>query len=190
VAGIWRTGDGVALIIDTRKIEYRGDTPFVIAPVKYASDTERFAWLDQLFLVFANALETYRVPDKHLHFPAWWRMERIKFFALFSKHAGFREENEWRVAYLPWRDDARLLKPFYHYLVTPSGVQPKLKLPFREIPGIVSDQFKLENLVDSIILGPGCASTLSRVTFDRMVELVRPELSGRVKASRIPYRRT
>jgi hypothetical protein len=191
---MWRgygaNGDGVALIIDTSKIEAREDTPFVIAPVQYASDEQRLAWLDGLFAILANCLKSKHIPDDSLHIAAWWLMERIKLFALFSKHRGFSEEREWRIAYLPWRDPQNLLRPFMSYLVTANGVQPKLKLPFREIPGLVSDQFTIENLVHRILLGPGSSTALAKATFERMLELVRPGLKDRLQASGIPYRKT
>lgn len=41
--------------------------------------------------------------------------ERLKLFALFTKHDGFKEEKEWRVVYLSERDTGKKLRSMLGY---------------------------------------------------------------------------
>ncbi len=155
---MWRgygaSGGGIAVVLDTAKFNGQEGQRLVLARVHYASDDERRKWLDSLYERFANILMDTAVPTDKLFLAAYWLFERLKLFALFSKHKGFREEREWRAVYMPWWDDDGHFKKYLGYTVTPSGVHPKLKLPISEIPLIDQSECVLEKIVARIILGP------------------------------------
>lgn len=99
---MWRgyggNGNGAAIVLDSRKIEYLpGTVPVIISQVTYASTAERKAWVDRKMSEFAALIGKHAVPQEKLYIPIHELFERIKMFALFSKHDGFSEEAEWRI---------------------------------------------------------------------------------------------
>ena len=64
----------------------------------------RKEWVSQKVGQFANYFGRPMCLMMRLYIPAHYFFERLKLFALFTKHPGFKEEREWRVAYLPDRD--------------------------------------------------------------------------------------
>ena len=117
--------------------------------------------------------------------------ERIKLFALFSKHRGFREEREWRVVYAPDRDREQKLASMFHYSIGARGAEPKLRFKVAPIQGLTTSDLSLEKLIERIILGPKASSPMAFRVVRRMLNrLNRGSLKERVRASSIPYRPT
>jgi hypothetical protein len=70
----------------------------------FGTTEERLDWVKAKVHLFAEILRQVNVPNEKLWVAAHAFFERIKMFAVFSKHRGFGEENEWRVVYMRDRD--------------------------------------------------------------------------------------
>jgi Protein of unknown function (DUF2971) len=129
---MWRgygaNGNGVAIVFDAAQIRSIESSPLIIAQVHYGTTQARVAWLNKLLSKFEAILSTSNIPDEKLPAAAYWLFERIKLFALFTKHHGFKEEAEWRVVYMPDRDVEKKLAPMFHYSLGSRGVEPKLRV--------------------------------------------------------------
>ncbi|WP_250454487.1 DUF2971 domain-containing protein [Caballeronia sp. ATUFL_M2_KS44] len=190
---MWRgygaNGGGAAIVFDPSKLNFIQESPIQIGRVRYGSNDERIVWIDELLSRVADALRGNELDDEELRLAAYFSVERMLTFALFTKHNGFDEEREWRAVYLRHHDYQKKLTDCLSYLVTHSGVHPKLKLKFEPLPGAVDANVSLENLVESIILGPSLANALSKMAICRMLEhLGRPDLATRVRSSSTPFR--
>lgn len=192
---MWRgygaNGNGVAIVFDTAKINPNESSPFIVGKVKYQRHPERLEWIDKKLSEIAQALATTNLTDDDLSFAAHAFIERLKIFALFTKHDGFSEEQEWRIVYMSERDPQGLMKPMFSYAITARGVEPKLKLEFSKVSQVLGSGISLESLVDLIILGPSISSVLSENSVRRMLRVAGQEdLAILVTASSIPYRST
>lgn len=190
---MWRgyggNGKGAALIIDTSKLEPKEDSPFIIAKVTYLSKENRIDWIDNTFNKLATIVKNYELDDEGLYNAAYYLFERIKIFALFTKHHGFLEEKEWRAVYLNERNKDLKIENMLSYAKTNRGLEPKLKFKFESIPSITTGEFSISSLTHKIILGPSFSSPMSKSTFERMLALVeKPELINKVSVSDIPFR--
>ncbi|MFT4097771.1 MAG: DUF2971 domain-containing protein [Rhodoblastus sp.] len=189
---MWRgyaaNGNGVAIVFDTGKLIRRDDTPLIIAPVVYATTDARRQWITDKINLLADTLRATHVPDDKLFIPAFSFFERLKMFALFTKHPGFREEKEWRAVYMPDRDIGKTFTHMIDYAITSRGVEPKLKFKVAPLPGYIDDDMSLDKLVNRIILGPSISSPLAQASIGKMFDRIAPALKGRVIASSIPYR--
>jgi hypothetical protein len=190
---MWRgygaRGGGVALVIDTSKLGAIEQSPLVLADVHYASHAERLTWIDEKLARLADILRQHPQTDENLFYAAHYWIERLKLFSLFTKHDGFSEEQEWRVVYMSERDKNKALSGMLSYLITPRGVEPKLKLRLTAIPGVMDASVSIEHLTARIILGPTISTNLAANSVRRMVALQgTPALAERVVASSIPYR--
>ena len=138
---------------------------------------------------FGEILAKSEIPDDKLSIAAYYFFERLKLFAIFTKHRGFLEENEWRVVYMRDRDTAHVFHRMFSYGMGPRGVELKLKLKIEAIPGLPETNLPLAEIVDRIILGPSLPSPLARNTILKMLEsLGRADLKDRVVSSTIPFR--
>lgn len=190
---MWRgygaNGQGAAIVFDTNKISERADSPLILAKVQYASTDDRLDWIDKKLDAFANILKTADIPTDKFYIPIHSLLERFKFFALFSKHDGFEEEQEWRMVYLKDRDSDNKLADMLSYVVGGKGIEPKLKLKIGYIEGVIEKENSISNIVSEIILGPSISNILTLMTIKRMLEKVRkPELIDRVVMSSAPFR--
>jgi hypothetical protein len=193
VLSMWRgygsNGNGAAIIVDTAKINANDDSPLIIANVTYATREKRLEWIDEKLWQFAELLKRSALPDDKLYVAAYELLERLKIFALFTKHCGFREEKEWRFVYLSQRDHQQQFSPMLHYAVGERGVEPKLKFKIQPIAGLTDDDLSIEKIVHEIILGPSVSSVLARKSITRMLEKAgKPVLVPRVKVSTTPFR--
>jgi hypothetical protein len=110
-------------------------------------------------------------------------------FALFSKHSGFRDEQEWRVVYLRDRDTGGLFTPYLSYALGPRGAEPKLKIPVEKIRSESFGPISLTELIEKIIVGPTVTSVVSQRAIVRMCNNLRPKLlEHKIIASGIPFR--
>lgn len=190
---MWRgyggSGAGAALVFDTKNLNYRESTPIILARVRYLSSDDRISWIGGKIDELAGIIQKFNIPTQGLHLIARAYFERLKIFALFTKHKGFSEEEEWRVAYLPDRDHEKKLSGMLRYFIGPRGLEPKLMLPIAPIEGIISSDFSLSNLVSRVILGPTVSNPLSKLVVERMLlQSKAPELAERLVASTTPYR--
>jgi hypothetical protein len=190
---MWRgygdKGRGVAIVFDTAKIVPRDDSPLIVAKLYYGSGEQRRDWIQMLLGRSADILKNNAIPDDKLYLCAFYIFERLKQLAIFTKHHGFREENEWRVVYMSGRANSELLNHMIGYWNGPRGAEPKLKFKLETIAGMPeTDDLSLERLVDRIILGP-VSSPLAVSACANMVEsLGHRELKDRIRLSTIPFR--
>ena len=97
------------------------------------SREERYEWIDKKFSEFAKILKTTFIPDNQLDLAAHFLFERIKIFALSTKHHGFSEEREWRIAYSGEYDKEKYLESMLCYTSGKKGLEPKLKFKVQPI---------------------------------------------------------
>jgi hypothetical protein len=192
---MWRgygsNGNGACLVIDSSKIPRVEESPLIFSKVHYASAQQRMDWIDALISKFCSILKASSIPDDQLSTATYYFFERIKLFALFTKHTGFKEEQEWRVVYMPDRDTSDSLKKMLHYSIGPRGIEPKLKFKVGYISGVTSEGLTLSKMIDRIVLGPTTSSPLAKATLLRVLDLIeKPELKERVMSSSIPFRAT
>jgi Protein of unknown function (DUF2971) len=190
---MWRgyggNGSGAAIVINTKVFTSFANAPLIIAKVSYGTTAERLDWIRERITQFARILNDANLPDEYLKAAAWAYFERMKLFALFSKHRGFEEEIEWRIAYVRSRDHKKIFDSMFGYHFGPRGIEPKLKLNIGTVANAFGVPFTLLNSIDRIILGPSTGSTMTPPTFLRMLEsLGKSELKERVMASSIPFR--
>lgn len=190
---MWRgygaNGTGAALVIDTTVLNINQFSPLTLAKVHYPNRAQRKQWIQGKLDEFCRLLCEVEVANDLLCIAAHVLFERFKLFSLFTKHAGFIEEEEWRLVYLKERDTDNRLASSLSYHIGPTGIQPKLKLKVKPEYGIGGIGQRLADIVDSIILGPSVATPLSRSSFSRMLQAHgKHELSEKVKASTTPFR--
>lgn len=191
---MWRgyggNGKGVAIVFDTANIRLTTDRKaLVVSRVQYGTTGQRLAWLKSICDRSAQILYLNDIADNDLDVVANMVFERIKLFALFTKHDGFKEEREWRVVYRREVDTEKLYDKFFGYALCRGGVEPKLKFKLEHIPGITSEDLSLERIIFAILLGPTASSALARTSVCRMIELKgRPEIAKRVCTTTIPLR--
>jgi hypothetical protein len=190
---MWRgygaSGNGACIVFDTSKIPKIGNSPLIISRVHYASAEERRIWIADRIAQFCSILKASDIPIDKLYLAAHSFLERLKLFALFTKHHGFKEEEEWRMVYLPDRYESSSLKSMIGYWIGPRGIEPKLKLKVMQIPAAIPEGISLTSIIDRILLGPATSSPLAKAMVEKMlVKLGREELKNKIRASTIPFR--
>lgn len=189
---MWRAyganGGGVALVFDTSKLKAEDEeSPLLLMPVIYASDEDRRAWIRNKVDELSEFIKKQNPPHDDLGVIAYHFLERIKVFALCSKHNGFAEEREWRLIYLADRDEDKTYAPMISYAMTERGIQQKLKLKIGA--SSVKEKIDLEDLICSVILGPTVGAPLSQRAMSLMFEkLGKKALVSRIQASSTPFR--
>ena len=193
ILSMWRgygaNGGGVAIIIDTSKLGTIDNSPFVLHSITYLSKAKRYQWIDQTIKKVADLIEKYKPSDDELWKAGAHFFERLKLFALFTKHEGFSEEKEWRLAYLGDRDGDRKFHDKLSYLVTEKGVVPKLKLKIAPNEGFDDPELSMSRITHSILLGPALTAPLTKLAVERLlVAADKTDLSKKVSVSSIPFR--
>jgi len=95
---------------------------FVDIPASQASlDIEEpKEWVRQRYILqFSEIIKKSALPDDKLYIGSYRFFERIKLFALFTKHRGFLEEREWRAVYMRDRDHTKKLDGMLGYWIGP-----------------------------------------------------------------------
>ena len=190
---MWRgygaNGNGVGIVFDTGQLSVVESSPLIMAAVAYETTEARMAWLKQLISRFVRILDTANIPDEKFHLAAYWLFERIKLFALFTKHHGFKEEREWRIVYLPDRDVHKKLHEMFSYAIGPRGIEPKLRFKILPVEGVTAADLSLTKIMERIIMGPSISSpmalAMARRMFDRHGHL---DLKPKLRPSTIPFR--
>jgi hypothetical protein len=190
---MWRgygaNGNGACLVFDTSVLTEVPSSPLLIGKIEYASQEIRVGWIDEILDVFADCVTETGMATPDLHSAAWVLFQRLLGLALYTKHQGFQEEQEWRIVYMKHNDTANLLTRMLDYHIGPRGIEPKLKLKVEPLKGAVDESVLLDKLVHSIILGPTAAAEIHRQSVVRMLErLGRNALVDKVFSSSIPYR--
>lgn len=187
---MWRgyggDGNGVAIVFDMTELLASG-APLLVHQVQYLSYEASEAWMEQKLQQFANALQRTGGPVTGMKAAAAALFERIKLFALFTKHRGFHEEREWRMVYLRERDAAGLFTQQLSYAIGSRGIEPRLRFT-TEALGPPENRPSLDAMVQRIILGPVLATPLALRSVVRMLELYQPAWKDRVARSSTPYR--
>lgn len=192
---MWRgygaNGSGVALVLDTSKIDPAPveGSPFILSRIVYLTNDQRRQWIDGVLNKLANLIREGNPTQDDLRWASRLFLERLKVFNLFTKHKGFEEEQEWRFAYLGERDIDRTFLHLLTYVFGPRGPHPKMKLLFSDHSAIASGNLSLENLVSKIILGPTTAHNLNQMAVAKMLqEAKKDDLIPRIMSSTIPFR--
>lgn len=187
---MWRgyggDGNGVAIVFDLAPL-LAPQSPLLVRQVEYLSYEESEAWIDGKLQDFAVSLQRAGGPVEGMRGAAAALFERIKLFALFTKHRGFHEEREWRAVYLREQDRQGALTQQLHYAIGPRGIEPRLRFSTDAL-GDSEHTPKLEQMVRRIILGPVLATPLALRSVVRMLEIYRPAWADRVARSSTPYR--
>lgn len=182
-------GNGAAIIFDTERINYVVDAPLIFSKVTYQSRDERQQLIGNKLAEFARLLSGTDIPTDKLYLASHAIFERIKIFSIFTKHCGFSEEREWRVAYLRERDRNHVFDKMLHYAIGKQGVEPKLKLKIEPIAGVSADDLSLEKIVCQIVLGPSVSSPLAKSVVRRMLETIGKQvLADKLVTSTTPFR--
>jgi hypothetical protein len=191
---MWRgyggQGNGAALVFNTNFItKVDPQSPLLIAKVHYASSKDRIGWLENKLGLWCDLLRTSDIPDEKLQLAVWSFFTLVKIFALVSKHDGFKEEEEWRIIYMPERDPHGILKSRYHYVIGKRGVEPKLRLAVKPLSTDSTESWTFDDILDRIILGPSISSPLAVTSVNRMLENIgKMEFRQKVRPSTIPLR--
>jgi len=191
---MWRAyggdGKGAALIFDTQSLLAPNyDSPLTLGDVDYLSDEDRRLWLKNLGGRAAKIIKGARIKESDLHIPAYYLLERLKTFSIFTKHIGFKEEREWRIVYRGEEDKDQKFSRMLSYHHGDRGIEPKLKLSAKIIEEIMPGEGTFDGMLDSIIIGPSISSQIALKTIERMVKtLGYSNLLSKVHVSNIPYR--
>jgi len=191
---MWRgyggDGNGVAIVFDVSPL-LTPDSPLLVRQVQYHSYEQSEAWMDRKLQAFAEALRRAGGPVEGMQDAAAALFERIKVFALFTKHRGFHEEREWRLVYLREQDRLGVLTQRLNYAIGPRGIEPRLRFTTDALAGagqVPGQGPSLQQMVRRIILGPVLATPLALRSVERMLEIYQPVWADRVARSSTPYR--
>lgn len=192
--GYGKNGIGAAIIFDIAQLELNEggeeSSLIIMNKIYYASSDDRLQWINLKLDAFARILCMTGIPNDKLYLAVSTFFERLKAFAIFTKHKGFSEEREWRAVYRREHDRKGRLNSMLHYSINNNGIEPKLKFKVKPIDGVtLSPSLSLEKLVSKIIMGPSVSSPLALRAAERMLEKVgKSELATKLIASSTPYR--
>lgn len=190
---MWRAyganGSGAAIIFDTASLSPpKTQAGVVLGRVRYGTDEQRKKHICERLDEFCRIASNVRVGGEHVGKLGKILFNRFLMVSLFSKHRGFHEEREWRVAYLPFIDPDKSYQNRFHYFNGPRGVEPKFKLVLADHPEF-GGNLTLDKVITKILLGPTAATALSAESVRRMLKMLnQPNLAERVKVSGIPFR--
>lgn len=187
---MWRgyggDGNGVAIVFDLERL-LAEPGPVLVRQVRYLSHEASEAWMERKLQAFAETLDRVAPPPEGMPLAAAALFERIKLFALFTKHRGFHEEREWRAVYLREKDTGNRLTQQLHYTIGGRGIEPRLRFSTDALGG-PDNGLALRDMVQRIILGPVLATPLALRSVIRMLEIHQPAWADRVTRSTTPYR--
>ncbi len=194
ILSMWRgyggNGGGAAVVFNTGRLVYvEQQTPFLLSRVAYRSAVERDSVLATLAVATAKMLRNGGLSETNAAAAANQLFRMALTNALFTKHHGFREENEWRLVYM--RDlDESLERRKFHVHLGPRGPEPKLKVLIENDQHLSGAPLNLDLLVDRILLGPAASSGLAKFAVQRMLWAHERTtlVASRVSASTTPFR--
>lgn len=181
-------GNGAAVVFDTSKLRFRPGSPITLGPVSYLSRGQREAWLRDFCDRFAAALKNLPLDATDFPYVARVFFERVRQFALYTKHVGFSEEKEWRAVYIADRDTQGWFRQFIEVRHDDrGGLAPKFKFRFLT-EGPDDPPVYITDMIHKIILGPGMSSDLNSTAAKRLLLATAPRLTAPIVASTTPYR--
>jgi hypothetical protein len=195
ILSMWRAygaqGSGAALVFNTKQFEADKRSPLMIAKVRYSDYQERFAAIAAKLQQWCEILKNESIPDDQLDSAAFALFSAFLILSLVTKHRGFREEQEWRVIYMPELDPDNRLSGGFHYIIGNRGAEPKLRIKL-DPPSISPRKtWTLLDLIEKIIIGPTISSVLAERSVLRMLDLMgKTDLASKVFSSSIPLRPT
>jgi hypothetical protein len=201
---MWRgygdDGGGAAIVFSTDFVQLNNASPLMILEVKYQEEAVRHNHILQKVkeaLDLGSNLRGSREYDVEViaQATAFHLCEYVFLYALSSKALGFKEEEEWRVVYMPDRDKDGYLKGKIDCVISRGAIASKLKFPLKPLPSAPDDAWTLETIIDRIILGPTqrhpVFPSLATDMAKRLVECLElPALADKIYPSSIPYRST
>ncbi len=138
---------------------------------------------------FCKILDSQKLEQINLWDATDRLFDRVRLFALFTKHIGFKEEEEWRLVYIPEEDRLNKYKGMIDYYLGQFGLEPKLKLDLDVLPTNDPTKKFLEQVVKKLIVGPSISSSHSLDLIKRMAKKCGHEyLETKFVASEIPFR--
>jgi len=193
VLSMWRAygqaGANVALIVDPNPLNQEIADPIYHGPVSYKSPEAQIEWIQSLTNRIADVFAMSSCSMDAIQNISWAFLNRLLVYALFTKHKGFAEEREWRIAYIPIRDPENSIEDLKTFVVSHRGVEPKLRLSAHELNAADSSKISLDNVISRILLGPSRNSELMRQTTAHMLAcLKKPHLVNVIRTSQIPLR--
>jgi hypothetical protein len=192
VLSMWREyadrGNGVAVVIDTGRIIPREDSFFIVSKICYSSPDELKIRIDELLGRCADIIANNVIPDDKLVVCSFFIFQRLKTLAMFTKHRGYREENEWRIVYMRDMGESEMLNHMIGSSIVNGQAVPKLKLKIAAFAGLPETaNLGLSELVERILLGPA-SSQLAAAGCAKLLEAHGcPVLKDRLRVSEIPY---
>ena len=188
---MWRAYGGKAGVAFVFKPDYLAMQTDVLGayshPVSYL-DVTRFSGA---LATVADRMEAQKAflkscPPQEIHNSAFML---LLWSALATKHPGFAEEKEWRVAAVPSMWQSKILRRSVEII---AGVpQPVLKLPLRNFPEHQITGLGLPDLIERVIIGP-CDNP--GILYRAFVELLSangvPAPSQKITVSGIPLRQS
>ena len=189
---MWRgygaNGHGVALVFNTDFMEARVGSPLLIAKVRYETNEQRVNWIKGTFRECAQLSKKIGVVDNELRHIATHMFTLMKIASILSKHDGFKEEAEWRIIYVPDRDDHKLFTENFSYVIGKNGIEPKLRFKIEPLKLEPADTWTFFSILDRIILGPSFSWPQ---LIERMFKVLnKTEFTKKVVVSKIPFRAT
>ena len=183
--GYGKNGAGVAVGFQVLENTSRY-CPFEIRKVKYL-DAE-----GQTLLIKKIISEHVRIYHSHknqeVRFLSGAIFDSLADVALFVKHFGFKEENEWRVKFskLPHLTDQNLM---YFPIISSNSINVRLLVPINFPNGVgIGEDWKILRL-SSVLIGPTIASELSQRAIDKLVtSATSSDSKVHITSSEIPYR--
>jgi hypothetical protein len=192
---MWRgygaNGHGAALVFNTQFATLVPESPLLIAKVEYASAFERIERLRAIFLGCISLLRRTTINHESLWLVGFHMFHLALMYSLLSKHPGFKEEEEWRLIYMPHLDGRGLLKDNRTYLRRNNTIEPKLRFPIKPLEIEPQQLWTFDSILYRIVLGPTHGSILAVNSAKRMLQsLGKPDFATKIWVSEIPYRPT
>ena len=203
---MWRgyglNGGGASLVIDPSFLSIDKHQKIIFNKVKYTDDTGIENLIEKLIICFLSKFKsdfenvqpcTIYNTSSYLYRYCNVLFQRLTIAALFTKHYGFSEEQEWRIVYF---DQSNTNENEFINMIkihnTDIGLQKKLQLNINALTNITEKNY----LFHKIIMGPKFHNARNDAQFklscdiltDFLVEKGLTELSKNVVQSRIPFR--
>jgi hypothetical protein len=186
---MWRAygnGAGVAFVLNNTAFVSTTDVLHAYStPVEYYDAPQFKGHFDRVARSIIGAEQMLKSAD-----PAdvrWHLSYMLRSMALCTKHPGFREELEWRIAYTPNVKRSALMR---ESLETIHGIpQAVVKMPLKDIPADGLTGVGIPTLVDRVVIGPTQYPQATAEAFVRLlVEAGMQDARSRVHVSDIPVR--
>lgn len=187
---MWRAygshGSSVALVMNGAPFIAETDVLKAYSlPVLYLTDAEFTARIDESLDSIEKEIEDFRSLDSAAieQIIFYWLM----FLSLGLKHGGFKEENEWRIVYIP---DFERSPTIQESVESVAGIPQIIqKIPLEDAPEKGLHGASIAKLLERVLIGP---TEYPLVLFDAFAQSLRAagatDVEERIKISNIPMR--